>query len=487
MIDRIAKALALATPAGAFIAFVEPSIGRWLTVPLAAVAIAATESARRSHGGVGPMAVAAVGVGTATLSTVLVDEPVVAAWFSLAIALITLIGLGVLRVSLLKRPVGAVMLEAIAVMLAATVSIAVLTSSFLGDGRDQMSDIIADAAVAVWVAVCLMVVGAAAKCGAPTRIAMLGIVVFAAGDVIGSTLLGSVSGSLERLELSLHVAGLSFVTAGLVFGTDRGPKVKPIAPERVLVGVIVTAAVPIVASIAMLGQTSGEVAHVVRGIMLIGVLPVAGVRLVVALRDLIDAHEDRLGRCQVDSLTGLRSREAVTSYLDQPVGRRLGGLPPSVLVIDIDGFLALNTTRSYLAGDEVLRESARRLTAIPELAGALVARTGDDEFTVVLSDRPSSILGLADTILATIRRPFDVKGGRVEVTASIGITASAAPTAISGHGVVHWASRACQVAKSKGGDRAEVYSLAMSPAHRRQLNLFGMPYRHGGADITSLN
>ena len=83
-----------------------------------------------------------------------------------------------------------------------------------------------------------------------------------------------------------------------------------------------------------------------------------------------------------DDLTGLLNRRGLVTALTEPC---VGAEPElvTVLVVDVDGFKGVNDGLGHAAGDEVLVAVADGLRAV---AGprALVARTGGDEFTVVL-------------------------------------------------------------------------------------------------------
>jgi diguanylate cyclase (GGDEF)-like protein len=91
-----------------------------------------------------------------------------------------------------------------------------------------------------------------------------------------------------------------------------------------------------------------------------------------------------LRQADQDPLTGLANRRRVEAQALQMLsatGR--GGGSAAVLVIDLDGFKAINDTFGHHVGDLVLREVASRLTAKtrPE---SLLARLGGDEFVVLL-------------------------------------------------------------------------------------------------------
>lgn len=103
-------------------------------------------------------------------------------------------------------------------------------------------------------------------------------------------------------------------------------------------------------------------------------------------------HEELLLRNQQDGLTGLWNRAAIEEELRRALRFGYGsGIPTSVLMIDIDGFKAINDTFGHAAGDRALRTvSARLLRSLRD--SDRVGRYGGDEFLVVLpaTDRPAT-------------------------------------------------------------------------------------------------
>jgi diguanylate cyclase (GGDEF)-like protein len=97
----------------------------------------------------------------------------------------------------------------------------------------------------------------------------------------------------------------------------------------------------------------------------------------------------------------------------------------SVMLLDLDGFKAVNDRHGHRAGDQVLIEVARRIKAA--LRGAdTAARLGGDEFVVLVAgaadavDRPR--LGeLAMRLQTAIRAEVAIDGGAVQVGSSLGI------------------------------------------------------------------
>jgi diguanylate cyclase (GGDEF)-like protein len=141
-----------------------------------------------------------------------------------------------------------------------------------------------------------------------------------------------------------------------------------------------------------------------------------------------------------DSLTRLGNarlfREQLTSTLAQAQRhKQIIGL----LFVDLDHFKRVNDTFGHSVGDRLLRCVADRLInsvrtgdfvsrSVPEDAASTVSRFGGDEFMVSLcSIRSSEEAGkVAERILESLARPFEIEGHEIGVTASVGITVAPA-------------------------------------------------------------
>ena len=140
-----------------------------------------------------------------------------------------------------------------------------------------------------------------------------------------------------------------------------------------------------------------------------------------ALRNRRSALElSRLAR--TDHLTGIANRAqfelAVASEIQQAAR---SGESFAVLCMDLDGFKEINDEHGHAAGDEVLREVARRLqTQVRE--GDTVARLGGDEFGIVMRrGTAEEARSLAQRIVATVELPVALpSGGVVAVGMSVG-------------------------------------------------------------------
>ncbi|MGX7873948.1 diguanylate cyclase domain-containing protein [Mesorhizobium sp. ORM6] len=122
---------------------------------------------------------------------------------------------------------------------------------------------------------------------------------------------------------------------------------------------------------------------------------------------------------EFDAMTGLANRarfQARLAHADE--GRPLGAL----LLIDLDGFKAVNDTFGHVVGDECLKAAAERLAGGCGEA-ELVARVGGDEFAVLLGahlDR-GAVSGVARRIIEAMGKPVAACGQSLRLGASVGI------------------------------------------------------------------
>nr|WP_297430400.1 GGDEF domain-containing protein [uncultured Actinotalea sp.] len=154
-----------------------------------------------------------------------------------------------------------------------------------------------------------------------------------------------------------------------------------------------------------------------------------------------------------DPLTGLMNRSRFTALLDAAVDARRdadvtdpASGPGCVLLVDLDGFKAINDALGHAAGDAVLVAVADRLRTCVR-ADDTVARFGGDEFCVLLAGDLQEGREIALRVVELLSRPFDHDGRTVRVGASVGVAAvSDAP---SGE-ILHRADVAMYAAKAQG-------------------------------------
>jgi diguanylate cyclase (GGDEF)-like protein len=120
-----------------------------------------------------------------------------------------------------------------------------------------------------------------------------------------------------------------------------------------------------------------------------------------------------------DGLTSLPNRTLL--HLRLEAGTQAGGPPAAMLLMDLNRFKEVNDTLGHHAGDELLRQVARRLLATLG-ATDTVARLGGDEFAMLLMDADVvAARTMATRILRALGEPFAIEGRMLEIGASIGI------------------------------------------------------------------
>ncbi len=134
-------------------------------------------------------------------------------------------------------------------------------------------------------------------------------------------------------------------------------------------------------------------------------------------------NEQILKLAQHDTLTALPNRILFYDRLNQAMTRASRDKASfAVLYIDLDDFKIVNDTLGHDAGDALLREAAKRITACVRNSDT-VARMGGDEFTVIISNArtQNSVERVAKKIVANLANQFDLNGKICSVSASIGI------------------------------------------------------------------
>jgi len=124
-----------------------------------------------------------------------------------------------------------------------------------------------------------------------------------------------------------------------------------------------------------------------------------------------------------DPLTGLPNRALLLERLTQAFHRsRRSNAVAAVLYVDLDGFKAVNDRLGHAAGDALLVALARRLCVLLRPADTL-ARLHGDEFVVLCQDlhHPGEAQLIARRLELAVTEPFDLPGGRVAITASVGV------------------------------------------------------------------
>jgi len=182
-----------------------------------------------------------------------------------------------------------------------------------------------------------------------------------------------------------------------------------------------------------------------------------------ALMEEVDATKRQ---AQVDSLTRMWNRGAIFALLGSEISRakRWGG-GVGVIMADIDHFKVVNDTHGHSAGDEVLRQVAKRmLSAIREIDA--LGRCGGEEFMVVLGgcDSVASAKAIAERVRQRVgEAPIVTDFGSLAVTVSLGVSYWSGPGDVEENALVRAADDALYAAKHAGRDRVKVASGAIFP------------------------
>ncbi len=145
------------------------------------------------------------------------------------------------------------------------------------------------------------------------------------------------------------------------------------------------------------------------------------------LMDITDRRrneEQAIHKSLHDELTGLANRGLFIDRVERAlaVPHRDGGGELSVLFVDLDHFKRVNDIYGHAAGDQVLREVAKRLESVLR-PGDTVARLGGDEFGILLMNAQGAELSIhvAERVLKLVSQPVAVGRNEMVVKASIGI------------------------------------------------------------------
>jgi diguanylate cyclase len=201
------------------------------------------------------------------------------------------------------------------------------------------------------------------------------------------------------------------------------------------------------------------------------VVVLLGLRQAVVLLD----HRALLSRVRYqvlrDPLTGLANRALFVDRLAHALDLHRRDLRPvALLLVDLDGFAAVNDELGYPLGDQVLVRVGERLVAAVR-TGDTIARLGGDRFAVLMEDGGDA-LDLAHRIQSGLVHPVAVAGRSLDVSAGVGIvTLAPGGQAISGTELMRRAELACYAAKRSGPASVCAYSASLVEFASGELDL----------------
>ncbi len=172
--------------------------------------------------------------------------------------------------------------------------------------------------------------------------------------------------------------------------------------------------------------------------------------------DMREKREQLTWNSSHDALTGLTNRPAFEALLTEATAEAESA-PFCALFIDLDKFKFVNDTGGHAAGDAVLRDIAKKLTAQVRKSDT-VARLGGDEFAVLLHQCPENHARVIAEKMrkAVVEYSLDWEGHEFKIGASIGmvrVDGSFADIAA----VLAAADGACYAAKHQGRNRVVVH------------------------------
>jgi diguanylate cyclase (GGDEF)-like protein/PAS domain S-box-containing protein len=189
------------------------------------------------------------------------------------------------------------------------------------------------------------------------------------------------------------------------------------------------------------------------------------VKLIGTLLDITERKqaEERLAHlAHHDPLTDLPNRLMLNDRLAQSIAHaERNGRVAAVLFLDLDRFKDINDTLGHSTGDRLLKFVSERLLECLRI-GDTVARSGGDEFIIVLADvaQLDDVTNVANRIVDSFSRPFAIDGRELYASASIGI--SVFP--YDGHDVdslIRCADTAMYQAKDSGRNNFQFFTANM--------------------------
>ena len=186
----------------------------------------------------------------------------------------------------------------------------------------------------------------------------------------------------------------------------------------------------------------------------------AGRRIIELQNELIEAREALREQATHDPLTGLWNHEEILRILERELSRaeREGGYV-SAIMADLDHFKRINDTYGHMAGDGVLRVTARRMLSLIRNYDS-VGRYGGEEFLIVLPGcNGDHAAALGERLRECIGRDnMDIPEGMIAVTISLGVATGRKGRKCDVNSLVRAADLALYRAKKNGRNRVEVAS-----------------------------
>jgi diguanylate cyclase (GGDEF)-like protein len=288
-------------------------------------------------------------------------------------------------------------------------------------------------------------------------------------------LAGVVENSADGIVLVDNHERLAFASPAM---TELARRAVPVGePVQRLLSVRSGSDVRPITGVADVGRHASLVLHRADGALLdveVSARPVQGEGTVLNIRD-VSAQRSMQAeisyRAFYDPVTELPNRALFLDRLEHALVRaERDGTRVAVALFDLDDFKAVNDRVGHLAGDRLLHHVGEQVVGRVRQSDT-VARLGGDEFALLLEGLTEG-LGKNESlskVLAAVRRPLDVDGHQLSVTASGGIAISTGNE--TAEQMLGAADLAMYVAKERGKDTAVTYhpELRAGIDERREL------------------
>jgi diguanylate cyclase (GGDEF)-like protein/PAS domain S-box-containing protein len=177
-----------------------------------------------------------------------------------------------------------------------------------------------------------------------------------------------------------------------------------------------------------------------------------------------DITESKITRLAFyDPLTELVNRVLFLDRLEHEISHaRRSKQTIAVMFLDLDGFKGVNDELGHEAGDQLLIEFSKRVSALMRRSDTF-ARIGGDEFAVLLKDikNESDAEDVATKILQTMASEWIVDGKKVTIGVSIGISLYPSEE-VDANGLLKKADQAMYEAKLGGRNRYSLYHATLN-------------------------
>ncbi|WP_119154993.1 putative bifunctional diguanylate cyclase/phosphodiesterase [Caldimonas tepidiphila] len=191
------------------------------------------------------------------------------------------------------------------------------------------------------------------------------------------------------------------------------------------------------------------------------------------LRALRQSQERLEHMAHHDVLTGLPNRALLEDRLNQAIfyAQRYERFV-SLVFIDLDNFKTINDSLGHDVGDELLRQTAQRMTQAVRRTDTVV-RMGGDEFVIVLFDQPEkaeTITGTIERIREQVATPMSIGRHTLRVTCSMGL-ATYPHDGRDSHTLLKNADAAMYRAKELGRNNFQFYTAEMNSKLKERVSL----------------